>query len=39
MTGSREEAFKMLKKFFGQYKPRAGGVEDDNGEILCEQKK
>lgn len=30
-TGRREEAYKMVKKFFGQYKPRAGGIEDNNG--------
>jgi hypothetical protein len=37
-TGRREEAYKMMKKFFGQYKPRAGGIEDNNGKMLWEQK-
>ncbi|KAE9522192.1 hypothetical protein AGLY_017452 [Aphis glycines] len=37
-TGRREEAYKMVKKFFGQYKPRAGGIEDNNGKMLWEQK-
>lgn len=36
-TGRREEAYKMVKKFFGQYKPRAGGIEDNNGKMLWEQ--
>lgn len=37
-SGSREEAYKMVKKFFGQYKTRAGGVEDNNVEMLYEQR-
>jgi len=36
-TGRREEAYKMMKKFFGQYKPRVGGIEDNNGKMLWEQ--
>lgn len=27
----------MVKKFFGQHKPRAGGIEDSNGRMLYEQ--
>jgi len=37
-TARKEEAYKTVKKFFGQYKPRAGGIEDNNGKILWEQK-
>jgi len=33
-TGSRDEAYKMVKKFFGQYKPRAGGIKDSNERML-----
>jgi len=28
-TGSSDEAYKMVKKFFSQHKPRAEGVEDN----------
>ncbi|VVC40988.1 Hypothetical protein CINCED_3A024301 [Cinara cedri] len=37
-TGRREEAYKMVKKFFGQYKLRVGGIEYNNGKMLWEQK-
>jgi len=36
-TGRREDAYKMVKKFFEQYKPRAGGIEDNNGKMLWKQ--
>jgi len=36
-TGRREEAYKMVKNFFGLYKTRAGGIEHNNGKMLWEQ--
>ncbi|XP_008180216.1 craniofacial development protein 2-like [Acyrthosiphon pisum] len=33
-TGSSDEAYRMVKMFFGQHKPRAGGIEDNNGRML-----
>jgi len=37
-TGSRDETYKMVKKFFGQHEPRTGGVENNNGRMLYVQK-
>jgi len=37
-TGSRDEAYRMVKTFFGQHKPRAEGVEDNNVRMLYEHK-
>jgi len=36
-TGSSDEVYRTVKMFFGQHKPRAGGIEDNNGRMLYEQ--
>lgn len=36
-TGSKGEAYKMVKKYFGQHKPRVRGIVDSNGRMLYEQ--
>jgi len=36
-TGSIDEVYRMVKMFFGQHKPLAGGIEDSNGRMLYGQ--
>jgi len=37
-TGSRDTAYKSVKKFFNDYKPKMGALEDNNGVINYEAK-
>lgn len=37
-TGSGDETYNMVKKFFGQYKPKVERGEGNNEQMLCEQK-
>lgn len=37
-TGNRDAMYKSVKKFFNNYKPKRGAIEDNNGVIIYENK-